>query len=208
LTSGSRQLPQRARRTRAEVNPRKNGGVSDAGDFVDAALQREGSWSRAEEQKERIGGELRFYGASVGAVRGTIRDVGLRYPGLSHDEITALSSELWAEPSSASPVFERRLAAVVLLQTNLRILNNSDLTRIEGFVRSARLSALVDPLAVDVLAPLIAGLDPHHRARADIVLERWEQDEDPWIQDCLRQVRERILLVDELRQVSGRLRRS
>ena len=150
--------------------------MSDAAEFVDTALQRESSWERAEDWERRFGDGLSYYGASVGAVRGTIRDAGRRYPKLSHDEITALSSELWAVP-----VFERRLAAVVLLQSNLRLLDNSDLTRLEGFVRSARIPALVDPLAMDVIGPMIEGLDAPRRVRADAVLDRWAEDDDVWL---------------------------
>lgn len=150
--------------------------MSDAGDFIDSALQRESSWSRAEEAEARLGSGHRYYGSSVGAVRGTVRDALRRHPDLTHDDITALSSELWEVP-----VFERRLAAVVLLQANVRSLTNTDLTRIEGFVRNARLGALVDPLAVDVVGPLIAGLDVVGRVRADSVLDRWVRDPDGWL---------------------------
>lgn len=150
--------------------------MSEAGEFVDATLQREGSWQRASAEKARLGSDLRFYGSSVGAVRGTIRDAGRRYPGLTHDDITALSSELWAVP-----VFERRLAAVVLLQSSVRMLDNSDLTRLEGFVRQARLRALVDPLATDVIGPLVEGLTPRGRARAEVALDRWARDGDEWL---------------------------
>ncbi|MET3950373.1 DNA alkylation repair protein [Arthrobacter sp. UYEF36] len=150
--------------------------MSDAGDFIDLALQRESSWSRAEESEGRYGSGQRYYGASVGAVRATVRDALRRHPGLTHDDITALSSELWE-----APVFERRLAGVVLLQSSVRLLTNTDLTRIEGFVRSARLGALVDPLAVDVVGPLIAGLDVVGRVRADSVLDRWVRDPDGWL---------------------------
>jgi hypothetical protein len=142
--------------------------MSAAGDFVDTTLQNESSWYRAEADQARLGGTLSFYGASVGAVRGTIRDAGRRYPGLGHDEITALSSELWS-----APVFERRLAAVVLLQTHVRLLRASDLTRIEGFLRQAELTALIDPLTTDVVVPLVTGLDTPARARALAVIERW-----------------------------------
>ncbi|MEB0015208.1 DNA alkylation repair protein, partial [Glaciimonas sp. Cout2] len=76
-----------------------------------------------------------------------------RYPGLTHDEVTALSTELWDVP-----VFERRFAAVVLLQSNVALLTNTDLTRIEGFLRDARLAALADPLARDVTRPLVGRL--------------------------------------------------
>jgi hypothetical protein len=112
----------------------------------------------------------------VGAVRGTVRDALRRHSDLAHDDVTALSSELWAVP-----VFERRLAAVVLLQSTVRLLRNSDLTRIEGFVRTARLRALVDPLAVDVVGPLMEGLDTQGRGRADAVLDRWVREPDVWL---------------------------
>jgi hypothetical protein len=147
--------------------------VTDAADFIDAALQYEASWYRAQEDQARFGGDLRFYGSSVGAVRGTIRDAARRYPGMLHDEITALSSELWEVP-----VYERRLAAIVLLQSNVGLLIVSDLTRIEGFLRSAGLRALVDPLAGDVIHPLLAGLGARDRGRATTVLARWRLDGD------------------------------
>lgn len=61
--------------------------MSDAGIFVDKTLQAEGHPYRAAAEKERLGSDLQFYGASVGAVRGTIRDVARRYPGLTHDDL-------------------------------------------------------------------------------------------------------------------------
>jgi 3-methyladenine DNA glycosylase AlkD len=162
--------------------------VSAAGDFVDAALQREGDQYRASEAKVRLASDLHFYGASVGAVRGTVRDAGRRYPGLTHDEVTALSSELWARP-----VFERRLAAVVLLQSNVGLLVNSDLTRIEGFVREAQLKELVDPLAAHVVGPLMSGLQGHERQRAEAVIGRWARETNEWLR--------RAAMVSQLRIV-------
>ena len=157
--------------------------MSDAGDFVDAALQLESTGQRARADGLRIGTDLQFYGASVGAVRGTIRDVAQRYPGLGHDEITALSSELWHPP-----VFERRLAAIVLLQTHVRLLDNSDLTRLEGFLRDARTPALAEPLSREVISPLIEGLDAPGRARANMALARWSTDSNPWLRHAALQV--------------------
>ena len=170
--------------------------MSDAAEFIDLSLQREGSWRRADELQSRLemepgGRGLCFYGTSVGAVRGTVRDAGRRYPGLSHDEVTALASELWGpelwgseqegSELEAGPVFERRLAAVVLLQANVKLLTNSDLTRLEGFIREARVRDLVDPLAVDVVGPLVGGLDVLARVRADSVLDRWVREPDAWL---------------------------
>ncbi|MEY9777137.1 DNA alkylation repair protein [Arthrobacter sp. MW3 TE3886] len=170
--------------------------MSQAGEFIDRSLQREASWRRSEQLQARLetepaGSGLRFYGTSVGAVRGTVRDAGRRYPGLSRDEVAALSSELWGpelEGSDldgpelrAAPVFERRLAAVVLLQNNVKLLTNADLTRLEGFIRQARVPDLVDPLAVDVVGPLVDGLDVLARVRADSVLDRWVREPDAWL---------------------------
>jgi hypothetical protein len=149
--------------------------AEDAG-FVAAALEREGAWYRAEAERERLRSDLEFVGASVGAVRGTVRDLGRRRPGMTRDEATALASELWR-----SRVYERRLAAVVLLQEHVARLDNGDLTRIEGFVRDARLRALVDPLALDVIGPLVERLAGSARARADAALDRWAGEPDVWL---------------------------
>jgi 3-methyladenine DNA glycosylase AlkD len=150
--------------------------VSEAADFIDLTLRNEGDWYRAQDSRERFGGYLDFYGASVGAVRGTVRDALRKFPGLGRDEVAALASELWGVP-----VLERRLAAVVLLQSRIRSLDNSDLTRLEGFVRTAGSAALVDPLAADVIRPLIEALDEPRRTRADAAIARWAREPNEWL---------------------------
>ena len=148
--------------------------MTEAAEFIDAALQRETSWTPPNDDRESSG--LASYGASVGAVRGTVRDASRKFRGLSHDEITALASELWS-----AAVFERRLAAVVLLQSNVGLLVVSDLTRLEGFVRDGRLRSLVDPLATDVIGPLVERLDDTGRARAYVALDRWATENNVWL---------------------------
>ena len=150
--------------------------MSEAADFIDLTLRNEGDWYRAQDSRERFGGYLDFYGASVGAVRGTVRDALRKFPGLGRDEVAALASELWGVP-----VLERRLAAVVLLQSRIRSLDNSDLTRLEGFVRTAGSAALVDPLAADVIRPLIEALDEPRRTRADAAIARWAREPNEWL---------------------------
>ena len=150
--------------------------ASPAAEFIDRTLRFEGSEFRAEADAERIGGGLRFYGASVGAIRGTVRDAGRRHPGLTHDEVTALAAELWEEP-----VYERRLAAIVLLQGQVRMLRGNDLTRIEQFLRDARVGELVDPLATDVVRPLLDRLEGTEAERARRIIERWTTDPDPML---------------------------
>ena len=142
-------------------------------EFIDRTLRAEGSEVRADGEADRIGEGLKFYGASVGAVRGTVRDADRRYPGMSHDEVTALASELWSEP-----VYERRLAAIVLLQRALTLLRASDLTRVEQFLREARVPELVDPLAVDVVRPLLERLEEPDATRARRIIDRWSESDD------------------------------
>jgi hypothetical protein len=150
--------------------------------FIDTTLQNEGAWYRAEDVESRTGGILSSYGASMGAVRGTVRDAGTKFKDLGHDEVTALASELWGRPAPGrKPVYERRLAAVVLLQSRVALLRHSDLTRIEGFIRSAHLAELVDPLVADVVVPLLRALSGRDRQRADVVVARWHQDPDAWL---------------------------
>lgn len=150
--------------------------MSDTADFIDESLQYESSEERAEEYERRYGTDLAYYGASVGAVRGAVRNAERRYRSLGHDDVAAVASELWSRP-----VFERRFAAVVLLQSSVRLLRSSDLTRIEGFLRSALLRELVDPLAVDVVGPLLLRLRGQDAVRASAVLDRWAAADDPWL---------------------------
>lgn len=159
-----------------------NGGtdcVAAAAAFIDRTLQNEGAWYRADDVESRVGGVLSSYGSSVGAVRGTVRDALRKFKELDHDAVVQLASRLWGQPKPGSrPVFERRLAAVVLLQSRAGLLLHSDLTRIEGFLRSAESPELVDPLLSDVVLPLLAGLAGRDRQRAGVVLARWSQDPD------------------------------
>lgn len=148
--------------------------TSAAAEFIDRTLRAEASEWRADADAERIGGGLRFYGASVGAVRGTVRDAGRRHRGMTHDEIAALASELWSEP-----VYERRLAAIVLLQRHIRMLRGNDLTRIEQFLRQAGVPELADPLVADVVRPLLDGLEGAEADRAGRIVDRWATEEHP-----------------------------
>lgn len=148
--------------------------TTPAAEFIDRTLRAEGSEWRADSDAERIGGGLSFYGASVGAVRGTVRDAGRRHPGMTHDEVTALAAELWS-----LPVFERRLAAIVLLQRHGAMLHGSDLTRIEQFLRDARVTELVDPLATLVVRPLLERLEGTEALRARAIVGRWATDGHP-----------------------------
>lgn len=163
--------------------------VDAAAGFIDRTLQNEGAWYRADDVGTRLGGVLASYGSSVGAVRGTVRDALRKFKDLDHDGVVMLASALWGQPRPGSkPVFERRLAAVVLLQARAGLLRHSDLTRIEGFLRSAQTPELANPLVSDVVAPLLAGLPDRDRQRADVVLARWAEDPDGRLRQAASQL--------------------
>ena len=163
--------------------------VQAAAAFIDRTLQNEGAWYRADDVSGRLGSLLSSYGSSVGAVRGTIRDALVKFRGLDHDGVVLLASALWGQPKpGAKPVFERRQAAVVLLQSRVGLLRHSDLTRIEGFLRSAQTPELSDPLISDVLRPLLAGLEGRNRQRAEAVLARWGADPDDGLRGAAAQL--------------------
>jgi hypothetical protein len=153
--------------------------VAAAAEFVDRTLQNEGAWHRADDVEGRLGGQLASYGSSVGAVRGTVRDALRKYKDFDHDSVLQLASALWGQPRPGSrAVYERRFAAVVLLQSKVSLLRHSDLTRVEGFLRSAGTPELTAPLLADVVAPFLARLGGRDRQRADVVLTRWRTDPD------------------------------
>ncbi|MGX1160792.1 DNA alkylation repair enzyme [Arthrobacter sp. SLBN-100] len=159
--------------------------VAAAAGFVDRTLQNEGAWFRADDVEGRLGGALTSYGSSIGAVRGTIRDALRKYKDLDHDAVVQLASALWGQPRPGSrAVYERRLAAIVLLQTKAALLRHSDLTRIESFLRSAGTRELADPLLADVVAPFLARLNGRDRQRANIVLARWRTDPDTQLRNA------------------------
>ncbi|QNE14831.1 DNA alkylation repair protein [Pseudarthrobacter sp. NBSH8] len=180
--------------------------VPEAAGFIDATLQNEGAWYRAEDVESRVGGALGSYGSSVGAVRGTVRDAGTKFKDLGHDDVTALASLLWGRPGPGRlPIYERRLAAVVLLQSRVSLLRHSDLTRLEGFIRTAQNGELVDALIADVVGPLLQGLGGSDRQRADVVITRWHQDPD----DALRRAARLIASQGtDLPSISGKRNRA
>jgi hypothetical protein len=156
--------------------------MNDVADFIDAALKYEVS-----PYSYPSGGPdgLLRYGTSIGAIRGTIRDALKKFPGMSHDEITALSSELWAPP-----IFERRQAAIILLQANANLLVANDLTRIEGFIRSAGSEVLVNELVSDVVGPMLTRFEVDALAGVRTILRRWTSDPDASIRSAAALVRD------------------
>lgn len=137
-------------------------------DGIEHALRAVGTPARAEGSKAYLKSDLEFLGATVGQVR---REVERAASDLDHAGLLAVVDSLWA-----GPVFERRLAAALLLEARADLLEPADLAVIERLLRDSRTWALVDVLAGSVAGLLLIR---HPDAAGD--LDRWAADEDFWV---------------------------
>ena len=73
-------------------------------------------------------------------------------------------------------MFECRLSAVLLLTGGQRLLTAADAGLLEDLLRDCGTWALVDPLAADVMGPLV-----EHYPELTATLDRWSGDGDFWL---------------------------
>jgi 3-methyladenine DNA glycosylase AlkD len=141
-------------------------------DLLTDELRAVGNADRAAQEKAYLKSDLEFFGESVWEIRRVAKAfVGGAKP-LKHGDLTALVEALWAEP-----VFERRMASVVLLELHPKLLTAADLPLIERLLRESLTWALVDALATDV----IGGILTRSAVEVTPVLDRWSTDPDFWI---------------------------
>jgi 3-methyladenine DNA glycosylase AlkD len=141
-------------------------------DLLTDELRAVGSPERAEQEKAYLKSDLEFLGGSVWEIRRVVQAFVRGASPLTHDELVALVEALWTKP-----VFERRMAAVVLLELHPKLLTAADLPLIERLLRESLTWALVDGLAGDVVGGLVIRLP----AEVTPVLDRWASDPDFWI---------------------------
>jgi 3-methyladenine DNA glycosylase AlkD len=136
---------------------------------IEADLKKGGDPERAEGEKRYLKSDLNFFGASLAHIRSVSRSAE-NDGHLEHDDLVELVRELWRKP-----VFERRMAAVVLLELHASELDPKDLTDIEALIRESKTWALVDGLAGDVVGEIAL----RHRIKQK--LDRWAKDDDFWV---------------------------
>ena len=129
-----------------------------------------GTPARAAAEKRYLKSDLAFLGASMPQIDRALRRV-LEGRALTHD-VVELAYLLWSEP-----VFERRMAAVLVLQRSAPKLTAHDLPLVERLVRESGTWALVDGLATGVVGRIVEA-DDDGAAR---VLDRWALDPDFWV---------------------------
>jgi 3-methyladenine DNA glycosylase AlkD len=135
---------------------------------IEDELRAAGTPERAAGEKAYLKSPLDFLGVTVSQIR---RVVTARVRDLSHDELVALVEELWS-----GPVFDRRLAAVFVLESFPALIGPDDLPLLERLIRDSGTWALVDALAGDVMATLFV-----HHPEALPELDAWATDEDFWV---------------------------
>lgn len=138
---------------------------------IEAQLREFDNRERARGTKAYLKSDLSFFGASVWEIRSVLKDFAAKHPDLTHDQLVELARALWAEPNH-----ERRMAAVMLLDSRSDLLGPRDLGFIERLIRDSHTWAYVDALAGDVTGAILAS----HPA-ASTHMDRWAADADFWV---------------------------
>ena len=140
-------------------------------DRIEKEFAELGTRKRAVGSKRYLKSDLTFHGTSLPDMRRVVKGFLKGSPDLLREELIALVEALWA-----TPVFERRMGAVILLEERTDLLQASDATLLERLLRESKTWALVDPLATKVAGALVE----RYRSMGK-TLDRWARDEDFWI---------------------------
>ncbi len=138
---------------------------------IETELRTRGTSERAEAEKKYLKTDLEHIGATMGDIRATVKSFVRQHPNLSHDDLITLTDELWAKP-----VHERRMAAVVILESCPDLVGPQDFGFIEKLIRESKTWALVDGLATQVAGNILANY-PNEAP----TLDRWATDDDFWV---------------------------
>ena len=138
---------------------------------ITANLRVAGSAQRAASEQNYLKSTLEFSGTTVPATRAIVTAWRRAHPDLTGSRLTGLAAALWD-----GPLFECKLAAVILLTDRRGLLEPHDVTLIEQFLRTSGTWALVDSLAADVMGSLVERF-PELLA----TLDRWAADDDFWV---------------------------
>jgi 3-methyladenine DNA glycosylase AlkD len=135
------------------------------------ALRAAGSPSRAVSEQHYLKSTLEFAGVTVPATRAIVTGWRRAHPDLTRQQLIRLAAALWD-----GPLFECKMAAVILLTDRRQLLEAADAAFVERLLRTSGTWALVDGLASDVMGSLIERFP----ALLD-TLDRWAADDDFWL---------------------------
>ena len=130
---------------------------------------------RAENEKRYLKSAMDHLGVAVPDVRRVMAGLLRESPPAGHDDIIELVMVLWDEPSSPA-VFQRRLAAGIVLTRRKEDLVPADLPLLERLLRECHTWALMDEIVPRSLTELA---DSH--PEVDEAVAAWAEDEDFWM---------------------------
>ncbi len=137
-------------------------------------LRAAGTPERAVHEKRYLKSSLEHAGTSLPSIRACAKRIRRGHPDLTADEVFDLVHLLWSVP-----LHERRMLAVVVLEQYAQRLAAEHLVALEPLLRDSYTWALVDGLAGDVAASIVARQPD--AAFVDETLRRWAHDEGLWI---------------------------
>jgi len=138
---------------------------------IERELRTAGSSARAASEQKYLKSTLEFAGTTVPATRAIVKSWRQDHPDLTREQLIRLGAALWD-----GPLFECKMAAVILLTDRRRLLEAADADFVERLLRTSGTWALVDALASDVMGSLV------DRFPALLgTLDTWAADDDFWL---------------------------
>ena len=138
---------------------------------IEAAIRAAGTPERAVSEQAYLKIGLEFTGTAVPAARAIIQSWRRDHPGVTRDLLTGVAAALWSRP-----VFDCRMAAVLLLADQRALLTAADVPLLERLLRDSGTWALVDSMAADVMGSLV-----ERYPELAGTLDRWALDPDFWL---------------------------
>ena len=140
-------------------------------DDLGTELEGNGSEERAVNEKRYLKSELTHYGVSVPVIRKLARRFARERKDFSKAELIGLTVELWYRN-----VYELRKLAVNIMAVKAEILDSDDVSFVEGLLRHSHTWALIDDLAINVVAPMLLTTPNAQQVRS-----MWSEDSDFWV---------------------------
>ena len=134
-------------------------------------MKAAGSEERAVNEKRYLKSEIQHYGVNVPTIRKSARRFARERSNLTKPDLIGLTDELWDRD-----VYELRKLAVNILAARIEIFCVNDVGFVEGLLRRSHTWALIDDLAINVVAPMLLSASDAERVRA-----RWSEDYDFWV---------------------------
>jgi 3-methyladenine DNA glycosylase AlkD len=138
---------------------------------IEAAIRAAGTPERAVSERAYLKISLEFTGTAVPAARAIVQSWRRGQPGLDRELLTGAAAALWARP-----VFDCRMAALLLLADQRALLTAADVPLVERLLRDSGTWALVDSMAADVMGSLV-----ERYPELTATLDRWSGDPDFWL---------------------------